>query len=215
MLIQYWTGIDSMVCRYQGRDGADHYRDFKEAVRDCLRQCYEFVGEEDYVMFGHSLGAFLAYEVACQMQYIYDNSPCKLFISGEPSPIPGGCSEEFGTDEELKDYLRHLGGTDERILTDEAFIGMIFRRMRGDFHLINTYHPKPKAWKLNTDMVWLYGREDKDFREDNLDLWSRSVTGDFHKKIFDGGHFYFYDHPEDVAEFIRHNVEMEKMSYDR
>ncbi|MDD3361802.1 MAG: alpha/beta fold hydrolase [Hespellia sp.] len=208
IFFKYWNNVEAMTCDYKGRNGRNQYRDFKNAVKDCLKQCHEFIGDDEYVIFGHSMGAFVAYEVAYQMQYIYENPPVKILISGEPSPDPEPCTEEFETDEELKEYLLEMGGTDERLLNDAEFLKTILARMRGDFHLLNSYDSKKKVMKLNTDMVWMYGDKDKNFEAKTVEQWASKITGKFKKQIFKGGHFYFYDNPKQSAEFIERKLSL-------
>lgn len=205
-LSRYWSEIDTMTLDYKGRDGQDTYKDFKQAVKDCLKQCFAFVGEDEYAIFGHSMGTFIAWEVAYQMQYIYDHPPVKILISGEPSPRPGRCMEEFEGDEELKQYLKEMGGTEESLIEDRIFIKSILNRMRGDFHLLNTYEAKNRVLKLDSDMIWMYGNRDKQYDADTIELWQKKVSGRFDRKIFEGGHFYFFEHPQQFADFIENNL---------
>lgn len=206
IFLKYWNNIESMTCNYKGRDGKNQCKDFKTMVKDCLDQCYKFIEDEEYVIFGHSMGAYVAYEVAYQMQYIYDNPPVKVFISGEPSPKPEFCIEEFNTDEALMEYLHFMGGTDNRLLSDAGFLETLLARLRSDFHLMNSYDSRKKVMKIETDMIWMYGIKDKSFESKTVEQWSNKITGTFKKELFKGGHFYFYDDPKRTADFIEKNL---------
>lgn len=54
-------------------------RDLAEALVDCELA-------HDYALFGHSMGALLAYEVACELRARGHETPRHLFVSGSAAP---------------------------------------------------------------------------------------------------------------------------------
>ncbi|HEV7582739.1 MAG TPA: thioesterase domain-containing protein, partial [Mycobacterium sp.] len=77
--------------------------------------------------------------------------------------------------------------------------------MRADYHAFNRYDPSPDI-RIGAGIHVLGGRDDHRIETDVLRLWERHTTGSFELSLYDGGHFYVYDHVEAIAAQVKANV---------
>lgn len=90
-------GIRIVPLQMPGREERfleDPYKDAAEAAKDLAGAALRLVGgAQRVVLFGHSLGAVLAYETARELQTQGFTALEHLFVSGSPVPgavVPGG-----------------------------------------------------------------------------------------------------------------------------
>ncbi|MGW0885202.1 thioesterase II family protein [Streptomyces sp. NPDC002671] len=84
------------------------------------------------VLFGHSMGAAVAYEVARGLTAA-GRAPAALVVSGRPAPRlsrPG--TVHLGSDDDLVADLRRLGGTSSGILGSDSLMTAVLPTIRRD-----------------------------------------------------------------------------------
>jgi surfactin synthase thioesterase subunit len=156
-------------------------------------------------LFGHSLGAVVAFEFA-RVAEEHDVAVQKLWASAGPPPCIIADMPELPTsDDEVLADLADLGGTDPELLADEEFSELLTTATRADYQAFNRYDPSPDI-RIGADIHVLGGRDDHRIETDVLRLWERHTTGSFELSLYDGGHFYVYDHVEAIAAQVNANV---------
>jgi surfactin synthase thioesterase subunit len=156
-------------------------------------------------LFGHSMGAVVAFEFA-RVAEEHDVAVQKLWASAGPPPCIIADMPELPTsDDGVLADLADLGGTDPELLADEEFSELLTTAMRVDYQAFNRYDPSPDI-RIGTDIHVLGGRDDHRIETDVLRLWERHTTGSFELSLYDGGHFYVYDHVEAIAAQVNANV---------
>jgi len=155
-----------------------------EATRSCL--------DVPYAIFGHSMGALLAYEWARAIQASGMDGPRCLFVSGRNAPhLPFAHRElhrlsDAGFVEELR---RRYGGMPENFLEDAELRELFLPVLRADLKLVETYEHaggrlldcQVKAWA---------GAEDASVSEAGIEGWAELTRGGFAMRRFAGDHFY-------------------------
>ena len=172
-------------------------KSLEETADDAYRLVKELVGEDDYVLFGYSMGALVAYEVAKRLEQNGDKLPLTIiFTSSNPPGISEVDGNIFAYDDDA--FLRsviELGGMTDEILEDEELKSFFAPILRSDFRQIYDY--EGSDYKLNQDIVVLYTVDEKHF------LGWKNVTNKACKLIsMQGGHFFIHDRADDLVSVI-------------
>ena len=146
-------------------------------------------------LFGHSLGAALAYEVAVALSAVSLPAPVHLFVSGRGGPSRGPeTTHTFSLPEE--DFIRHVkayGGMPDAVLSNAELRAVFLPLLRDDIRLIDTYIPTGDC-VLACPITAFAGSADPCVGPDALEAWSQSTDAAFRVKLVAGGHFYLRDH---------------------
>lgn len=148
-------------------------------------------------LFGHSMGAILAYEVARSLEAA-GTPAAHLFVSGcRAAHIPGGRRVSELDDDRLVETLGWMGGTDAALLADTDLRAMVLPYVRGDFRLVESYRHLPDP-RLSTPVTSIIGEDDKVATVDAAARWAELTSGSFDQRIFPGDHFYLVPHRDKV-----------------
>ncbi|MBF9069356.1 thioesterase II family protein [Streptacidiphilus fuscans] len=173
-------------------------QDFEQAVaalHAALRPV--LTGSTPYALFGHSMGALLAYGLAVAARRHGDPEPVRLFFSGSAGPgVPRRHKGRHAwTDAEIVADLRAMGGTPEEVLADRELLELILPPLRADYALCDTFESAPTAAafgaaRVLTCPVSILGGEDDDYSAADLARWSAVTSGPSVQRVFPGGHFF-------------------------
>ncbi|WEB40706.1 alpha/beta fold hydrolase [Streptomyces yunnanensis] len=153
-------------------------------------------------LFGHSMGAVLAFEVARMLEQEAGVTPAHLFVSGRRAPsIHRPESVHRRDDAGLVAEVRRLAGTDSQALDDEEILRMALPAIRGDYKAIETYVYRPGP-PLSCPITSFIGDEDPRVSIEDARAWREHTTGEFDMKVFTGGHFYLNEHREAICDQI-------------
>ncbi|GAA4083675.1 alpha/beta fold hydrolase [Nonomuraea soli] len=149
-------------------------------------------------LFGHSLGALVAYETAKILQD--DGLPARwLFVSGAPAPWQprGGLAHRAG-DEELWSRLCELGGIAPEVAEDREFRDLLLPVLRCYIGLNETYRPSPGGEPLRCRVRGYYNTEDPLVDGAAFGAWAGVAMGGFSARSWPGGHFQVLADPSEV-----------------
>jgi surfactin synthase thioesterase subunit len=157
-------------------------------------------------LFGHSMGAIVAFEVARRCQRDSRIDLVRLFVSGSGAPATVRDEGVHNRDDAgLLAELRSLDGTGSEIFDDDALIELILPAIRADYRAIETYSYSP-AEALACPIDAFLGDAEPDVTPAELDAWREYTSTTFASKIFPGAHFYLMDQVPAVAEAVRRGL---------
>jgi medium-chain acyl-[acyl-carrier-protein] hydrolase len=142
--------------------------------------------------FGHSVGAWMAYEVARQLRSIDGRIPVHLFVSGRGSPKRGAADlppARPRSDADLLAILHRFGGTPAAIMQRPELIAALLPALRADLALVDGYAVDPGD-RIACPITACGGADDLS-HSGSLQSWRDFTRGNFRACIFPGGHFYF------------------------
>jgi surfactin synthase thioesterase subunit len=144
------------------------------------------------VLFGHSLGALVAFELAHAMIAAGLAAPRMLAPSGRTPPHDRRGPHhllELG-DEDLIDGLSsEYGGISPVLLASPALRELYAPALRSDLRLVAQYRPAPRP-ALECALHVFGGGADAHAPPAALEAWRAYARGPFAVHTFDGGHFY-------------------------
>ena len=165
-----------------------------------------------YAIFGHSMGALLAYEVALNLKALGRHDLCRLFISGSRAPFRANKRSSISqlSDDEFLDHIRSMRGTPEEILTNPELMKLFVPLLRADFQMCEEYRVD-RVQPLRCAVTVLGGEADEEVSEGDLRMWSRIIAGEFQCLRFPGGHFFIKDNKNDVISAIFRELERHRL----
>lgn len=174
-----------------------------EAIMDYVNQIKQLRNNQQYFIFGHSMGATLGLSIAKQMELAND-IPSALIVSGNPGPgIKKSKKEEkryLMNDTDFKDVLRKLGGVPEEVLEHEELYEFFSPIMRADFQVLENDDFSEKGMQIHIPIVAIMG--DKETMNKQIDNWKNFTSASFNSIILEGDHFFIKKHPKKIAEII-------------
>ncbi|MET9931844.1 MULTISPECIES: alpha/beta fold hydrolase [unclassified Streptomyces] len=156
-------------------------------------------------LFGHSMGALLAYEVTRRLEAAGRLRPVRLIVSGRRAPgLPGTRPDLHGQDDEtLLAELRRISGTAEQVLADEELVRMLLPTLRFDYKAVECYvPPAPGDGVLSCPISVFTGTEDDHVSPEEAAAWEAYTTDSCDVQAFPGGHFFLQTRREEVASAI-------------
>ncbi|MCX3292353.1 MULTISPECIES: thioesterase II family protein [Streptomyces] len=196
-------GVDVLAIQYPGRQDrrqekcVDNIADLADAVTAELLPWTD----RPLVLFGHSMGATLAFEVALRLER-KDIVPLALFASGRRAPSRYRDERVHQrSDDEIIQELKALSGTSSEVLGNEEILRMAMPAIRGDYTAAETYRHTGGA-RLSAPIHVHYGTEDPRVSREEAEAWAEHTSGRFDIQSHPGGHFYLNDEGPRVIEAI-------------
>jgi medium-chain acyl-[acyl-carrier-protein] hydrolase len=144
-----------------------------------------------FAVFGHSMGAIVAFEVLRQLPNTAQSHMLSLFASGCRGPSLRSRRRQCHDlpDVEFIDELRSLNGTPEEILTDHDLLRLLLPTLRADFQASETYRYRTGP-KLPCPVFAYGGASDADVKRQDLEAWCHESDEACVVRIFPGDHFF-------------------------
>lgn len=194
-----WTSLSSgeldvIAVQLPGREeliDEEPYRDARKAVQALLPGILDRLGERtETVVFGHSMGAVLACELAYQLSLIPDMTVSLLVVSGSPSPWNLPEERISGlSDAEFLDNAYHFAGYKPPALEDPEFRALMLPLLRADAELRESYRPSADLL-IPAPILTVRGREDAKVSAEEIAQWSAVSSSPLRSAELPGGHMY-------------------------
>ncbi|MEW5983047.1 MAG: alpha/beta fold hydrolase [Acidobacteriota bacterium] len=163
--------------------------------------------DRPFALFGHSMGAQIAYELARQLVRQYGRTPTHVFVSGSGAPdLPrrDAYIHTLPRDEAFLAELHRRYNQIPAIMFEDAELRELYvRLLRADLMLAETYRcadPVP----LPCPIVALGGEQDRGAPPEDLRAWQTLTDAAFSVHLFRGGHFYFSERVQPLLATISH-----------
>src|SRR5688500_7176207 len=181
-----------------GRGGRLHeaaettFEPLVELLSDELETC----PPQRYALFGHSMGALLAFGIAHSLYKRKRLLPVALLISGcaAPSRQDWRRYADKNTDESLIADRRKQDATPEEVFETADLLSMTLSLMRPDYRVCSSFRYK-KMSPLPIP-IHVFGGSADEIHESKLEAWQCESSADFSLDLFEGGHFFLRQQEE-------------------
>jgi len=183
------------VCPVQppGRESRFREPPFREvgALVDALAPALRPWLDRPYAVFGHSMGALIAFELAHRLRETGAPAPVRLAVSGRIAPQLADPRPRMHDlpDERLVARLRQLGGIPDGVPGAAELLAMQLPLLRADLALNECYAYVPRP-PLDVPVSAYGGVSDPKVSAAELSAWQLQTTAEFRVRMLAGGHFF-------------------------
>jgi medium-chain acyl-[acyl-carrier-protein] hydrolase len=145
-----------------------------------------------FALFGHSMGALLAFEFARRIRRAGGPTPVRLFVSGHRAPqlpCPHPPLAHLPDTAFVAEVRQRYDGVPDEVLQHADLLALLLPCLRADMALIEGYR-YAKEEPLECAISAYGGREDAEASEAELAAWQTQTRGPFMVQQFAGAHFY-------------------------
>lgn len=181
----------------------DFYKNLDEAIDDIFSNIKNEIKDDEYSIYGHSMGALLAYELYYKIKENNLTEPKHIFFSGYGSPNINKSKDDIYklSDEDFIKAIIELGGTPKEVFENKELLEIFIPVLRSDFKLLSKYSYTRREDKINCDISIFNGKEDSITEEEILG-WIDLSNNQVDIYNFDGDHFFINDNIENIADVI-------------
>jgi surfactin synthase thioesterase subunit len=185
----------------------DPYTDVHEAVTGLLPGLLAEVDGSRVVLFGHSLGAVLAYELARRLVDVPGVELLRLVVSGSPAPGVRRALTATGLadDDEFLARVEQIAGYAHEALDDPEMRELILPTLRADVEMHESYVPSTEE-PLAVPITAVRGADDTLVSADEAAGWAKVTGRDFELVEVPGGHMYLTDSAPALLDLIDSTV---------
>ena len=160
------------------------------------------------VLFGHSMGGLVAFELARRLRDTGRSSPSHLFVSSVRAPFlpPDASPEHVLPTGELQAVLRRrYGGLPAEVEDHPELLAWSLELLRQDLRALETHRCVPGR-PLPVPLSALGGDADPSAPVDDLRPWAAETSSTFSLRVFPGDHRYMESQQEAVLNYVRHQL---------
>jgi medium-chain acyl-[acyl-carrier-protein] hydrolase len=160
-------------------------------VEPLARAIEPLFAEHEVVIFGHSLGALLGFELARELRRARLGAPKLLIVSGRNAPGTGRPLALHQLDDRrlVAEVQSIYGGIPPQILNEPELLALTLPVLRADLTVNETYELGDEE-PLDCPLRAYGGDDDPHVGKVGLESWARHTRADFAWEQYPGDHFY-------------------------
>lgn len=182
------------------------YENMHEAIDDIFNFIRKDLENGGYILFGHSMGGQLAYELCYKIKEASLPGPRHIFLSGRRPPHRVKIKPEKILhnlpEAEFKKEIGELGGTPQEFFEHQELLDLFLPILRADYKILETYDYAEKEDRLDCPITIFSGTEDTEALIEEMREWDRYTTKEFQSYQMAGGHFFLHEHAERIVGII-------------
>ncbi|MBV9822495.1 MAG: thioesterase [Actinobacteria bacterium] len=185
------------------RFGEEALTDAASAVDDLLPVALDLVaGSPAVAVFGHSLGAVLAFELAHRLRQLPQPDLVRVFVSGSPGPWTRREVRATGlTDEDFLHQVRGFAGYRHPALEHPELREMLLPALRADVEMHENYLAQP-GQLIDVPIISIRGGEDELVSAEQAAEWQAATTAGCRLVEVSGNHMYLIDSPVELVRLM-------------
>jgi medium-chain acyl-[acyl-carrier-protein] hydrolase len=160
--------------------------------------------DRPYILYGYSLGALIAFELARELRKRKIRAPLALYALALRAPhLPQHYApmRQLPDDLFLAEVARRYGGLPAIIQQDVELMKLVIPVLRADITALETYVYEEQD-PLDCSIYASGGNLDSTVKEKDLEAWRLHTSSGFELKMFDGDHFFIRNNRESIFRSI-------------
>lgn len=162
--------------------------------------------DRDIYIYGHSMGAAIAFAVASRLEKKLPLNFKELIVSGRQPPHYESVDLYHSSmgEEELIKELKRLNGTPEAVFENADILKFFLPIIRNDYILNESFQYKNEI--LGTAIKAYAGIKDTETKPDIMSHWSEVTNARFSLKEINGTHFFPFDENIEFYEELQRHI---------
>ena len=200
--------VETLPIRLPGREGrfAEPPVIDPRAVAGAVASAIEVRGVVPYAIYGHSMGAWIAFEVVRELRRLGVPLPIRLYV-GAARPPDSALTGPFDglslvTDAQLAERLIELGSTPPEVFAEPELGDLMLAVLRADFGWLDNYQYQPQS-RLPVPVVAFAGSADQAAPAIEMAGWERHTSAGLRLHELAGGHLFLQDQHDQLIALIR------------
>ena len=178
----------------------EHVQTLAPAIANQL----QFYLDKPYLIYGHSMGALLAFEVLRILQQKGQAMPETAILGAHRAAHLPPKRQPMSTldDASFLAKLTTFGGFPDEVLQSQELLQFVLPTLRADFALCDSY-PFTPGPALDCPLALIAGRHDQEVNPQDMQPWQTHTLHPARLVTLDAGHFFLKTHPEAVFDLIK------------
>jgi surfactin synthase thioesterase subunit len=208
-----WTDLlppEIEICLVQlpGREQRIHERPMTDTVDIAvlIADAMAYYCDQPFVLFGHSMGAGIAYETALAL-IRKDRVPLCVMPSARRAPhLPSpNRARHLLPDDQFVDELKRLDGTPSGVLDSPELMELMLPILRADFQLADLYVSE-RPFKLPCPVIAFGGEDDVYVPCTELEAWREVSALEFNLRMLPGDHFFVNSQQRELTRLVAQEI---------
>ncbi|MCA9267958.1 MAG: thioesterase, partial [Planctomycetales bacterium] len=177
-------------------------------MQDALESALPPFFDRPMALFGYSLGASIALEVARRMVE-HEVPPVHLFAAAAAAPQLERRVQQtthLADDAFLEAIQQHFGGIPPEIAANPELLQVVLPALRADMTIIET-NPYREGQPLPCPITVIGGSEDAIVPLAELAAWRDLTRGAFTHRLYPGGHFFIRERLAQVVRLVNERLD--------
>lgn len=198
--------IETLALPGRGKRFGDRCLENIDAMADEAIQQFQLAKCNDFLFYGHSMGAIIAYRTTLKLKSLNLPEPKLLFFSGRkgPSLNTGKGNRHKLPSKEFRLELEKLGGCPKEVLDNKELMEIFEPILRADFKAVETYQ-YISAQPLTQKITLFHGKTDH-FSKEEILTWQQETLQPIEFHEFEGGHFFIQKEWGAIATIIKNQL---------
>jgi surfactin synthase thioesterase subunit len=162
-----------------------------------------------YAVFGHSMGAFIAFDLVHEIARRGLREPSRLFVSAQRGPsLPYLETPIFHLPDEqfLAGVVARYKSIPQPVIEQVEFMRVLLRILRADFKLVEDYKYRA-ATRLACPITVFGAVDDSRVTTGQLEAWAKETSDRCTLHLLPGGHFFMDSARAELLALIRLDLE--------
>jgi medium-chain acyl-[acyl-carrier-protein] hydrolase len=159
-----------------------------------------------YALYGHSMGAVLAFEVARALRHQDVRQPAVIIVSSRVAPhLPTSKRWSCASDAALVSWMEELRGARLEAMHDRSLVNALLPTLRADLTMNESYKATSSE-PLPTRIVGVLGLSDSVVSSEMFAPWREHTKAEFRSYLLQCGHF--FDRTAEFFDIIRSELSL-------